>query len=132
MTDFDQPTQPQPEKPTTFAGATRTQVKDWQNEHGEDRVKLLSVPVGQGRQQFIIRAPSRGEYNHYLSNIAKSDRSFDRVNLATRNLFSTCLLAPDVDTIKAIWEQYPALTDTMTEPVMKLAGTDLEVREETF
>ncbi|GGR00307.1 DUF6848 family protein [Deinococcus ruber] len=126
------PSKPASAAPTTFAGVSKAKVTEWRSEYGDDRVKLLSVPIGSERQQFIVRGPSKGEYDRYLSEVAKSDRNFDRVNVATRNLFASCLLAPDIDTIRAIWERYPALTNTMTEPVMTMAGTDLEVREETF
>ncbi len=121
------------EAPRTFAGASKSQVESWRAEHGEDRIRLSSVPIGASeRLQYIVRAPSRTEYNRYLSEVAKADRSFDRMAVADRNLFNACLLAPAAEEVRDAWEKFPALADKMVEPILKMAGTEAEVREETF
>jgi hypothetical protein len=123
------PTKPAP----TFATVTKAQIDAWRQEHGEERVRLASVPVGAGeRFQFVIQAPSRAEYDRYVAALAKADRDYNRMSVATRNLFSACLLAPGIDAVRDVWDRYPALADKMAEPILLMAGADAEVREETF
>ena len=125
-------TSPQPEKPRTFAGATKPKVQEWRSEYGEDRVRLSSVPVGAERLQFVVHAPSRADYDRYVAALAKAERDYNKMTVATRNLFAACLLAPSIDEVRAVWERYPALADKMSEPILMMAGMDAEVREETF
>ncbi|MFC5846738.1 hypothetical protein [Deinococcus petrolearius] len=120
------------ETPETYAGLTREQVQALRREHGAERVKLLSAPVGNRRLQVVVRAPTRDEYDRYLETMIKLEKQPGRALAANRTLLLACLLAPDPKTVTPEFDARPALVDKFVEPVLNMAGADAEVREETF
>jgi hypothetical protein len=117
----------------TFAGVTRDQVRQFRQEHGEDFVKTLSIPLGGKVLQVIVRKPSRVEFERHTETLMKlRENKVQHALGANRTLVQACALAPDAATLKEALDTYPALADKLAEPVLAMAGADAEVREETF
>lgn len=132
-------TQHSPQQPTSapsdsFAGVTRQEMRAFRQEHGEDAVKALTVPLGGNRKlQVIVRKPDRLEYEKHTETLMKLRENKVAAALsANRNLVIACTLAPDEATVSAALTQYPALADKLAEPILNMAGADAEVREEDF
>jgi hypothetical protein len=119
---------PQP----TYAGMTKAQVGELRAQYGEDRVKTASIPTGKTKFQYIVRAPSKADYQQYENAVLKAERNMDRIGIASRNLFKACLLAPTAEAVQEVWDAHPAIVMAMMEPILKMAGLDVEATEETF
>lgn len=133
MTDHTQ-AEVVPTRPETFAGATRAQMAEFRRVHGSDRVKALTVPLpGSSSLQVIMRAPERLEYERHSETLMKiRDNKVAQALQANRTLVLACTLAPEASELAAALDRYPALADKLAEPILNMAGADVEVREETF
>lgn len=118
----------------TFAGITKDQMGKLRQEHGEDCVKAVTIPLPNGKSvQWIYRAPERMEYERYTETLMKIRDGKVAVALAAnRTLVVACTLAPPPETLAATLDAFPMLADKLAEPILKLAGADVEIREETF
>lgn len=131
---FDNENQPAlPVAAKTFAGITQEQMAAHRREYGKEGVKALSVPLGAKAMQVIIRKPSRTEYERHTETLMKlREGKVGQALSANRTLVLACTLAPAVEEMAATLNEYPALTDKLAEPILNMAGADIEVREETF
>lgn len=129
----DQNPTPPARSTETFAGITREQMRQFRQEHGEDFVKALSIPLGGKIMQVVVRKPSRVEFERHTETLMKlRENKVQHAMGANRALVQACTLAPDEQTLKQALDTYPALADKLAEPVLAMAGADAEVREETF
>lgn len=119
----------------SFAGLSdiRTRMAEFRSQHGQDRVKALTVPLDSEQVQVVVRAPSRLEYERHTETLMKLREGKTAQALsATRTLVMSCALAPAADVLSGKLELYPALVDKLGEKILDMAGADAEVREETF
>lgn len=134
MTDIQkQDQQASSPKPQTFAGVTKAQMQQFRQEYGQDAVKALAVPIGDETLEFVVRKPSRLEYERQTETVLKArEGKIAQAMSASRTLVLTCTLAPSQEQVAAALDKYPALADKLSEPIGAMAGADAEVREITF
>lgn len=136
MTDIQkQDPQASSTKTQTFAGLNDivARMREFRQEYGQDAVKALTIPVGGEVFQFVIRKPSRLDYERYNETTMKiREGKVAQAMSASRTLVLTCTLAPGTEAVAAALDKYAALPEKLAEPLLALAGADAEVREETF
>ena len=83
--------------------------------------------------EWVYRAPERMEYERYTETLMKIRDGKVAVALsANRTLVLACTLAPAAEQLAVTLDAFPMLADKLAEPILKLAGADVEIREKTF
>lgn len=118
----------------TFAGFTNSQRDALRAQYGEGRVSGLEVKLPSGKLlEWAYRAPERMEYERFMETAAKlRDGKAAQALGANRTLVLACTLGPDNERMTAVLDSFPMLVLQLSEPILKMAGADVEVREITF
>ena len=71
-----------------------------------------------GDDQYLVRRPTRMEYEAFI----KTAMDEELRHTAQLKLVRAVMLVPDLPAFDKLLEQFPALADSLSGPVLKLAG----------
>lgn len=99
-------------------------------QHG-GRLRALGLD-GLPETDVVVRPPTRLEYTNFKTQAAKSRNNDSAQIRLMEGLVRQCLVWPTKEEFDALLENYPALADSYSEEVMKLAGATDKVSVKNF
>lgn len=81
------------------------------------RTKVVDLDVEGLDQTFVLRPPTVAEYKMHKDTARRGEAA-----KALERLVTVCIVFPDRKEVEEIAKDFPALFDSLSEPVAKLAG----------
>lgn len=90
--------------------------------HGD--IYLLTADMEEeGTLEVVVRKPGRPQFGRFAEEVARDTYR------AMNNLFFECLVEPEADRMRGLFERYPGLLMSLANRLLSLAKANLQVLE---